>query len=221
MTAAAVAQLSPLDLSPHQLLPHHPSQHHPDRARAAGSLRAELRLRTAAAHEALERTPLMEQLARGAASMTVYRDYLQRQLRLHAAFEPPLRGWLGSECSALRLRKSDWLRSDLQALGESPDARPVPAPALRSQAAALGMLYVLEGSTLGLQVVRRHLAPAHPAAGAAGRFLTGYGPQTGQHWRDFVALLDELPLAQWQDAIDAACATFVAFERVFSEPCHE
>jgi len=186
-----------------------------------GSLRAELRLSTAAAHEALERTPLMAQLVRGVASMTVYRDYLQRQLRLHVAFEPPLRNWLGAACSELRLGKSEWLRSDLQAVGESPDVRQVPAPVLGSQAAALGMLYVLEGSTLGLQVVRRHLPPAHPAAGVAGRFLTGYGPQTGQHWRDFVALLDELPLAQWQNAIDAACATFVAFERVFAEPCHE
>jgi len=216
MTAAAVAQISP-----HSLLPHHPSPHHPDRARAAGSLRAELRLRTAAAHEALECTPLMEQLARGTASMTLYRDYLQRQLRLHAAFEPPLRAWLGAACSKLRRVKSEWLRSDLLAAGERPDPRPLPAPVLRSKAAAMGMLHVLEGSTLGLQVVRRHLAPAHPAAGVAGRFLTGYGPQTGQHWRDFIALLDALPLAQWPAAIDAACATFVAFEREFSEPHHD
>ncbi len=185
---------------------------------AAGSLRAALRLHTAIAHAALERTPLMEELARGQPSPGLYRDYLQRQLRVHLALEAPVRDCMPAAWSRLHLHKSDWLRSDLLAINADVDARPLPALAVPSQAAALGVLYVLEGSTLGLQLVRRQLAPSHPAACEAGRFIRGHGEHTGRHWKAFIAMLDDVPLQHWDEALAAAGATFSTFQDVFSEP---
>lgn len=161
----------------------------------------------------------MEQLAHGRPSPGLYCDYLQRQLRLHLALEAPLRDWMPAAWSRLHLHKSDWLRGDLQAMRAGPDPRPLPAPAVLSRAAALGMLYVLEGSTLGLQVVHRRLAPSHPAAREAGRFMRGYGEHTGRHWKAFIEMLDAVAPQDWDQALAAACATFSAFEHVFAEAC--
>jgi heme oxygenase len=53
---------------------------------------------------------------------------------------------------------------------------------------ALGTLYVLEGSTLGGQVIVRHLAGDPSGDGvppSAWRCFDPYGPETGRMWRSF------------------------------------
>jgi heme oxygenase len=62
-----------------------------------------------------------------------------------------------------------------------------PAPA--SQAEALGMLYVLEGSTLGGRVITGALA-ARGVVDPDLAFLDPYREQTGVRWRGFLAVLD-------------------------------
>ena len=184
------------------------------------SLRDLLRLRTRAAHEALEATGLMCDFAQGRISDAQYRLYLRLQQRLHATLEAGLAPWLPPEIAAIRLGKSEWLAADLLALGSTPDMADGAASVITSYAAALGTLYVLEGGTLGLQVVRRRLPDSHPALHGAGRFLLGYGSDTGRRWQTFVVLLDALPAADWPTALAAAEATFQAFHTAFAEsPC--
>jgi heme oxygenase len=172
---------------------------------------------TAAAHAVLETAPLMRAFASPTPLVGEYPDYLARQLRLHAPLEDALRQWVPQEWVELRLMKSLWLLGDLRALGAEAEHRTTEIPTPGSEAEALGILYVLEGATLGLQVVRRRLHRDHPALHAAGRFMHGYGPQTGHHWRAFLDRLETLPDAQWPEAMDAARATFAAFQRVFLE----
>lgn len=103
------------------------------------------------------------------------------------------------------------VRQDLAAMG-LPDAPPATAPpALDSPAAALGSLYVLEGSALGGQFIaaaaRRHLAltPDHGAA-----YFHGCGSATAARWREFLGRLDAdlaSPEARAQ-AVQGAAATF-------------
>ena len=55
---------------------------------------------------------------------------------------------------------------------------------------ALGMLYVLEGSTLGGRIISKHILKTlgydfH--TGAA--YFNGYGDQTGAYWKNFLAVL--------------------------------
>ncbi|RRR69340.1 MAG: hypothetical protein EI684_15925 [Candidatus Viridilinea halotolerans] len=88
------------------------------------------------------------------------------------------------------------LHRDLVALGLTTEAiaqlpRCQALPALPSVAAALGCLYVTEGSTLGGQILVRQLQSAlqlSPDAGLA--FFYAYGPTTGSMWRRFGAQLE-------------------------------
>lgn len=183
------------------------------------SLRNLLRNSTADAHAGLENTPLMRAIALGDPAPSEYRDYLARQLRLHRGLEGMLRSQVPDDWSRLRLSKSEWLEADLRALAAPCDGRVAVVPDVRSWAEALGALYVIEGSTLGLQLVRRRLRHDHPALHAAGRFVAGYGDASAQHWRAFLDSLEALPGDAWGAAERAARATFDAFHRVFSEPC--
>lgn len=67
------------------------------------------------------------------------------------------------------------------------DAPAFPLPANRCE--ALGLCYVVEGSTLGGKVILRELA----ARGVCGEDLSAfdpYGAETGRRWRDFLSVLE-------------------------------
>ena len=181
------------------------------------NFRHALRTQTQSAHLALENTPLMRAMASGAPSLRHYQHYLAQQHRLFTPLEAQLRPWATLDWANLRLVKAQWLQADLQALGCAVP-EPVTLPfGISSGAFALGVQYVLEGSTLGLQVIKKHLPAGHPALGQAGRFIHGYGTQTSSHWRVFMAHLEALTLADRPLAVSAAHATFAAFADVFSK----
>ena len=179
------------------------------------SLRDAVRSQTAAAHRALEATPLMCAVSAGDPSEVDYRDYLARQLAVHAPLEAALRPWLPARWRESRLEKSRWLQDDLRSLGASGAAMTATPAEISSEAEALGTLYVLEGATLGLQTVRRRIGTRRLGGS---RFLLGYGEATGASWREFVAHLETLPRAAWPQAQEAAAETFAAFQRRFMAP---
>ncbi|WP_431700823.1 biliverdin-producing heme oxygenase [Pseudomonas sp. BR20] len=121
---------------------------------------------------------------------------------------------------ALRV-KTPTLLDDLHALGL--DARAVNAlphcvqlPSFDTPAACLGALYVLEGATLGGQVLRREMALRLDLdADNGGAFLDVYGVETGRRWKDFLYYLGRLPLdaPAKQRAVNAARSTFSCFEQ--------
>ncbi|MES2034509.1 MAG: biliverdin-producing heme oxygenase [Pseudomonadota bacterium] len=83
-----------------------------------------------------------------------------------------------------------FLIADVRQLGGDPDALPMCAvsrPA--SLAEALGVLYVLEGSTLGGHVIGKRLAAeGHSDRGLT--FLDPYRDQVGARWRAFLQVLE-------------------------------
>ncbi|MGY2258227.1 biliverdin-producing heme oxygenase [Pseudomonas sp. SDO55104_S430] len=117
--------------------------------------------------------------------------------------------------------KAQTLRSDLQALGMSAtmiDELPMceQLPLIDSSAACLGVLYVLEGATLGGQILRREIASRlHLDAENGAAFLDIYGAATGRRWRDFIEYLGAQPMqASERDAVvTAAQTTFSCFEQ--------
>ncbi|GAB7532827.1 biliverdin-producing heme oxygenase [Pseudomonas sp. 3A(2025)] len=117
---------------------------------------------------------------------------------------------------AVRLKVPTLLR-DLEALGTAPASLALctQVPPIDSPGACLGVLYVLEGATLGGQVLRRQIHATlgldeHSGAG----FLNVYGPDTGRHWKAFLALLAGQPAdpALHEAAAQAAHSTFSCFE---------
>lgn len=117
--------------------------------------------------------------------------------------------------------KASTLRTDLHALGVSAEAlqnlpQCQPLPVIDSNAACLGVLYVLEGATLGGQILRREIATRldlEADNGAA--FLDIYGAATGRRWRDFIEYLGSRPMSAIERAavVTAAQTTFSCFER--------
>jgi heme oxygenase len=116
--------------------------------------------------------------------------------------------------------KAPTLCSDLHALGVSAAAlRSLPhceqLPVIDSSAACLGVLYVLEGATLGGQILRREISTRlglEADNGAA--FLDIYGAATGRRWRDFIEYLGSRPMSAAERAavVAAAQTTFSCFE---------
>ncbi|MBT2297234.1 biliverdin-producing heme oxygenase [Pseudomonas fluorescens] len=183
------------------------------------SLIQALRTETAELHVALEkRLPFFsEQL-----DLDLYRRlmaayygfYKPLEQRLHVLTLTPT----GLDQS-LRI-KLPVLRADLTALGLSDHAiETLPTcadlPQIDSRTAALGVSYVLEGATLGGQILRRRVAEQlglDAASGAA--FLNVYGELTGRRWKDFLQYLGDRNLgdAQTLEVTRAAKATFTHFE---------
>lgn len=94
-----------------------------------------------------------------------------------------------------------------------------PFPQPGSAAEALGMLYVLEGSTLGGRVILNALA-ARGIEDHALSFLDAYGSDTGLRWREFLCVLiretrdDDALIAQ---ACQGAVAAFRYAELILCE----
>lgn len=111
-------------------------------------------------------------------------------------------------------RKIEWLVKDLSALGfTGQQVADLPLcshlPALPGTAEALGCLYVLEGSTLGGQIIGRHLRATlqlEPDNGAS--FFASYGKQTGLMWKAFQGALLSIAPEAHDRTVYAAIQTF-------------
>lgn len=171
-----------------------------------------LRERTHALHERLERR--LNITAR-LSSPALYRTLLERFYGWYAPLEERLAApeyaavWTTLEIIFERRRKAGLLESDLRVLGVTtadmaglercPDA----LLAIPSSAADLvGCAYVMEGATLGGQVIGRLLEPMlglRPGEPCA-RFFHGYGSRTGAMWQQFRRVAEEFAARE-----DAAC----------------
>ena len=77
-------------------------------------------------------------------------------------------------------------------------------------------MYVMEGSTLGGQVITRQLAQA----GIAGRsYFTGYAEQTGPMWKRFCQLLtEEATDTNQAEIVESASLTFQKLHAWINQP---
>ena len=112
-------------------------------------------------------------------------DLLKRYTALHVPVDAALSDELGNIPHLAFEQRS---RAHLLRRFAGPD--PLPAfPHPHSRAEALGMLYVLEGSTLGGRLILRTLA-AKGVSDPDLAFLDPYGSESGARWREFLAVLE-------------------------------
>lgn len=158
----------------------------------SGGVLAALRAHTQDVHHRIDRHV---DILRG----EVTRDEYRRLLELLWGFHAPVEAWLTRSGAARLLpdwpsrRKVRWLADDLRALGISSEARSalphVPGWWIEPTVPAVaGVLYVVEGSTLGGRVIARHVR--HVVGDVPVTFLSAYGDQTGRRWRDLRTMLD-------------------------------
>jgi heme oxygenase len=180
-----------------------------------------LRTETAPEHEAVEQS--LDLLDAGLTAPRLA-AVLARMHGFWLAAEAGLDSWAAAHPAAADgvrwadRRRAHLFARDLAALGAVP-AGPVPTPSLTPVAdtdAALGRLYVLEGSTLGGVFIDRHLATLPQLAGAGPlRAFSPYSERTGAMWHGFrTATRDHV--AGGGDAgrvVAAARETFTALAR--------
>jgi heme oxygenase len=177
-----------------------------------------LRAETAERHRAVERDlDLMR-------PDLTHAEWTRRVARFYGFYAPweaaVERSLTGHDLAALAAerRKLPWLEADLTELQLKPDQRAAlpkcsHLPALDSPARVLGSMYVLEGATLGGQVISRHVeATLGLSDGRGYSFFRAYGDATAAMWRSFRQTLSAYaPLLDNDTMVESACETFDRF----------
>jgi heme oxygenase (biliverdin-IX-beta and delta-forming) len=192
---------------------------------APQTLRFRLRERTDAIHRRLDANLNSLGMVRDRHS---YKLILTGFLGLFRPLEEQLAriAWEGSGIDFNLRRKVHWLQCDLERLGlppeecaRIPDCRTVPT--ISSVPEGLGALYVIEGATLGGQIISRQiLSDLNINRTNGGRFFAAYGDDTGRLWREFVSVLDCYHTGtETADCIErTAISTFNCFESWMTTP---
>ena len=130
-------------------------------------------------------------------SLAIYCQLLNRFWGYYAPLEDLLRieidiYWPGKEYISSERAKAPLLEKDLRVFGQSAELleRCTSLPELKTHAQVLGCLYVIEGATLGGQIISKHLLAnlgLGPETGAA--FFNGYGADTCLQWQSFRSFL--------------------------------
>jgi heme oxygenase (biliverdin-IX-beta and delta-forming) len=142
-------------------------------------------------------------------------ELIRRYASLHIPADGALQPFLG-DVEGLHFAERTRTRLLAPFVGES-SLPAFPAPAGR--AAALGMLYVLEGATLGGRLIIRTLTN-RGVDDPSLAFLDPYGAQTGSRWRSFLSVLsreidDDLLLTA--ECCQGARSAFLHSERVLCD----
>ena len=171
-----------------------------------------LRARTREQHRAIEMLMRMD----ADFSLAHYSSALQAFESFLAQWEPLVTNALPSclQSWARSLHRLGLARRDMAALSIPPLPHACIDLDLTDKAAALGSMYVLEGSTLGGLVIAQRLASRHGIdAHNGGAYFSGWGTDTPMMWRSFRQRLEsEIGSAEEarMRAATAAAATFEA-----------
>lgn len=158
----------------------------------------QLRSKTAHSHQLIEQNSISQLLMGQSVTITQYALYLSRMYNFVYGFEKMVFPLL-NQYKLLQLddrRKSHLIQADLTMMNHSA-VQPFVNDELFSAhyqtvSAALGGMYVLEGSTLGGQIISKHLSKilGDSVAGKT-TYLMAYTGQTGSMWKIFLQLLCE------------------------------
>lgn len=188
------------------------------------SILTQLKSQTAQQHQ---QTEDLVDVMRANLSLEDYKKLLTRFYAFYKSFEPKM-------SDALRENPVDFdyenrqntprLFNDLENLGMSETEISAiegfdDLPALDSREKIFGALYVIEGSTLGGQVISRHLKEKFgldESNGAA--FFSGYGKETGTMWKGFRDAITNFADgdANREEIIGAANETFTKIGKCLS-----
>ena len=193
------------------------------------SKRRLLRQQTQAHHQRLNQHPLLKGLLSRDLSLGHYQRILSAYADLYQIIEEQIEVYLAQHPTVFdytQRRKSHWLSEDLGYFAPTESAVKFYGtcgfgfPHIDSVGQLFGILYVIEGSTLGGQQIAKALVSYHqltPERGA--RFFYGYGNESSSLWEAFLhdletALQEEIEFVR---AAKAAEQTFEAFLAVLDQ----
>ena len=194
---------------------------------AAATFLGNLRKQTAQAHQNLENLPVSASIVNPGITLSSYAHYLWLMQNVMTDTEKFLFPKLQNCVPDLEKRlKSGLLQADLNAIGFAGKANitAFPNAGVFSEAFALGVFYVVEGSALGGRFILKNiqqnlgLTPEHGAS-----YFAGYGAKTGSYWKNFLEALQAFE-QQHDGASEINAGAKWAFEAIykhFSEHGHE
>ncbi len=149
-----------------------------------------LKVSTAASHEALESAQLSKDIVSPILIAGRYADYLRAMHTVVSDVENRIFPMVAQVVPDLEYRrKADRIASDLKSLGSVVPPGVELFGHIHSEAFALGIFYVVEGSVLGGRYILQNIKTALPGAGIS--YFEGYGNATGQMWKSFVHALNQ------------------------------
>lgn len=193
------------------------------------SVMKRLKEETRPMHDAIEKNPYLERVTSDTIQLEEYHKILEAFWGYYAPLEPLLfdnatEPWLAEFNIQLR-EKLPLLKADLLAMGTHTDAS-IEAiaqcknlPDTNSSAKKLGILYVLEGSTLGGSVITRHLkSKLGETVANCTQFYFPYGEMTGPNWKNFAMMVERSCTSEEHDEIvEAAKQTFQSLDNWMTE----
>ena len=187
-------------------------------------LRIRLRDATAPLHNQLNQQPLLVALLKADFPLSHYQQLLSTYYSLYDQLEVDIKRYITQQPIAFDYQpryKTPLLLKDLTywQLKASPLGCQIALPDIKSLGQLLGILYVLEGSTLGASFIAKHLQQSYGYTPSTGSdFFSGYGEHTQSHWQSFITYIngysDQPDLVA--QAIDAACLTFACFTQALT-----
>ncbi|MBX0289627.1 biliverdin-producing heme oxygenase [Hymenobacter sp. HSC-4F20] len=183
---------------------------------AASPILSLLRHATQPYHAALEQNEFNRQLLAGTVSAAATEHFLGKLYTFLRPYEAALdQQFFSADWEIEARHRAHLIAQDLPGVGALPDCPRMPP--LRTRAQVLGAMYVLEGSTLGGQLISRQLAKA---GSTLRTYFTGYGEQTGSRWKRFCLLLaaeaeEEPPQAE---IVGSAILTFQHLHAWIEQP---
>lgn len=187
-------------------------------------LKDKLREATHAMHVQLNHLPLLKGLMEADYTIENYHKLLEAYALLYQDLELKITRFItehGVDIDYDSRLKAPLIYQDLAYL--SRPASPIQlmlSPDINSIGALIGVLYVVEGSTLGGQHIARALEKHHGLTEANGaRFFYGYGEATPSKWVEFISYIESIAdqPEECAKAIDNALKTFELFVSVLNQ----
>ncbi len=184
----------------------------------AAKLGETLRAATRSSHHGIDHHPLLTPLVRPDLNLEHYGRVLRSFLWLYTPLQEDFARSIERAGGGFELAdRVTWLKADIGRLGLARDlpADSWQAPAICSNEELVGALYVVEGSTLGGQVISRQISVSLGLTATHGaRFFNGWGDQTEMRWQAFWRFAEGLcPPAGHAEAAAAAVRFFAALSR--------
>jgi heme oxygenase len=190
------------------------------------SLRSKLKFLTKSFHDSLETVPLSVELASATITKERYINYLKVLYAIHYKFENLIQNmeeWSSYDINPHKRSRLQLIKEDLTALDASTEniLLEIDLHVNWSFPVAVGVLYVLEGSTMGGQILSQRLS--HLIGNdtlSATRYFQAYKDDTIILWSEYCDFLvqygDDNP-EKTSEVILSACSMFLIMQQLMYE----
>ena len=179
-----------------------------------------LREKTGESHQELEENPLSKEILSPSVTVIEYQTYIAKLYGFTKACERDIFPQLASVLPDLEERKkSEFIERDLFITGvskEKIEKLPIYQFNTSGLSEALGIMYVLEGSTLGGKIIYKHISQTLDKDAETGAsYFWGYGQKTGILWKTFISALASYAVEEnsEEEIISSAVHTFSTIDQ--------